>query len=113
MQAGIPDYMRDPATYLTLPDFYQGKRDMFQQGLVNTRFKPLPCEGTFFQCVDYSAISALNEADFCRWLINEAGVAAIPMSAFYQDGRSSGVVRFCFAKCESTLTEALERLAAV
>lgn len=111
MQAGIAHYMRDPATYSDLADFYQRKRDLFQEGIRSTRFKLLPCEGTFFQCVDYSAISDVSEAEFCRWLINEAGVAAIPMSAFYRDGQESKVVRFCFAKREETLREAVERLA--
>lgn len=113
MQAGIADYMRDPATYTGLPAFYQQKRDLFQAGLAKTRFTVLPCEGTFFQCVDYSAISDMPEAEFARWLINEVGVAAIPMSAFYRDGRESHVVRFCFAKREDTLRAALERLAKI
>ncbi|MGI4855434.1 MAG: pyridoxal phosphate-dependent aminotransferase [Janthinobacterium lividum] len=113
MQIGIANYMRDPATYHGLPAFYQQKRDLFRQGLASTRFTALPCEGTFFQCVSYAAISDLPEAEFCRWLINEAGVAAIPMSAFYQDGRNSGVIRFCFAKSDATLRAALERLAAI
>ncbi|MCY0387762.1 pyridoxal phosphate-dependent aminotransferase [Robbsia sp. Bb-Pol-6] len=113
MQIGIANYMRDPATYHGLPAFYQRKRDLFRAGLVRTRFAPLPCEGTFFQCVDYSAISDLPEAEFCRWLINEAGVAAIPLSAFYRDGRDSGVIRFCFAKSETTLQAALEKLMGV
>ncbi len=111
MQAGIAHYMRDPQTYETLPAFYQRKRDLFQQGLAKTRFKILPCEGTFFQCVDYSAISDLSEGEFARWLISEAGVAAIPMSAFYRDGQESQVVRFCFAKREDTLRAALDKLA--
>ncbi|WP_347556395.1 pyridoxal phosphate-dependent aminotransferase [Robbsia sp. KACC 23696] len=113
MQAGIAAYMQDPATYAGLAAFYQAKRDLFRDGLAKTRFTLLPCEGTFFQCVDYTAISDLNEVDFCRWLINEAGVAAIPMSAFYQNGQESGVVRFCFAKKDDTLREALGRLAAL
>jgi methionine aminotransferase len=111
MQAGIATYMQDPATYANLASFYQAKRDLFREGLAQTRFTLLPCEGTFFQCVDYTAISDLNEVDFCRWLINEVGVAAIPMSAFYQSGQESGVVRFCFAKKDDTLRDALRRLA--
>ncbi|HEF4771187.1 pyridoxal phosphate-dependent aminotransferase [Burkholderia multivorans] len=111
MQIGLADYLRDPAPYLTLAGFYQYKRDFFRAGLERTRFKLLPCSGTYFQCVDYSAISDLPEAEFSKWLTSEIGVAAIPVSAFYHEPHESGVVRFCFAKQESTLATALERLA--
>ncbi len=111
MQAGIAEYLADPAPYETLPAFYQRKRDFFRAGLAGTRFKLLPCEGTYFQCVDYSAISDLPEAEFSKWLTTEIGVAAIPVSAFYHERHESGVVRFCFAKREATLATALERLA--
>jgi methionine transaminase len=111
MQAGIAGYLSDPAPYLELPAFYQRKRDFFRAGLAGTRFKLLPCEGTYFQCVDYSAISDLPEAEFSKWLTTEIGVAAIPVSAFYHEPHESGIVRFCFAKRETTLATALERLA--
>ena len=111
MQVGLAHYLRDPKPYLELPAFYQKKRDAFRAGLANTRFRLLPCEGTYFQCVDYSAISDMPEADFSKWLTTEIGVAAIPVSAFYHEPHESGVVRFCFAKQESTLATALERLA--
>jgi methionine aminotransferase len=111
MQVGLAHYLRDPQPYLELPAFYQKKRDYFRAGLANTRFKLLRCEGTYFQCVDYSAISDLPEAEFSKWLTTEIGVAAIPVSAFYHLPHESGVVRFCFAKQESTLATALERLA--
>ncbi|HKT90854.1 MAG TPA: pyridoxal phosphate-dependent aminotransferase [Paraburkholderia sp.] len=111
MQFGLAQYLRDPKPYLELPAFYQKKRDFFRAGLADTRFKLLPCEGTYFQCVDYSAISDLPEAEFSKWLTAEIGVAAIPVSAFYHEAHESGVVRFCFAKQESTLATALERLA--
>ncbi|AOY91147.1 methionine aminotransferase [Cupriavidus sp. USMAA2-4] len=110
MQQGLATYMADPAPYLELPAFYQAKRDYFRAGLAGTRFKLLPSDGTYFQCVDYSAISDLGEADFAMWLTREIGVAAIPVSAFYSQPRESGVVRFCFAKKEETLALALERL---
>ncbi|KAF1049446.1 MAG: Methionine aminotransferase [Burkholderia gladioli] len=110
MQVGLAAYLRDPAPYLTLPAFYQKKRDLFRAGLASTRFKLLPCTGTYFQCVDYSAISDLPEAEFAKWLTTEIGVAAIPVSAFYHLPHESGVVRFCFAKREDTLATALERL---
>jgi len=110
MQHGLARYMADPTPYLTLPAFYQAKRDLFRAGLAGTRFKLLPSEGSYFQCVDYSAISDLGEEDFCRWLTTEVGVAAIPLSAFYGDGRNQGLARFCFAKRDETLRGALQRL---
>jgi methionine aminotransferase len=110
MQVGLASYMQDPAPYLELPAFYQRKRDLFAQGLAQTRFKLLPTAGTYFQCADISAISDLDEAAFCQWLVKEVGVAAIPLSAFYGDGFDQKVVRFCFAKQDETLLAALARL---
>ena len=110
MQHGLARYMADPAPYVDLSAFYQRKRDLFRAGLAGTRFRLLASEGSYFQCVDYSAISSLGEVDFCRWLTTEIGVAAIPLSAFYDDGRDQGLARFCFAKRDETLHAALERL---
>ncbi|MDR5765472.1 MULTISPECIES: pyridoxal phosphate-dependent aminotransferase [unclassified Caballeronia] len=111
MQIGLAHYLEDPKPYLELPAFYQKKRDFFREGLAKTRFSLLPSEGTYFQCVDYSKISDMPEAEFSQWLTSEIGVAAIPVSAFYHESHESGVVRFCFAKKEETLALALERLA--
>jgi methionine aminotransferase len=111
MQHALARYMANPAPYLELPAFYQRKRDLFAAGLARTRFKLLRSEGSYFQCVDISAVSDLSEADFCLWLTREIGVAAIPLSAFYGDGFDQRVVRFCFAKKDETLVAALERLA--
>lgn len=111
MQHALARYMANPAPYLELPAFYQRKRDLFAAGLSRTRFKLLRSEGSYFQCVDISAVSDLSEADFCLWLTREIGVAAIPLSAFYGDGFDQRVVRFCFAKKDETLVAALERLA--
>lgn len=113
MQHALARYMADPAPYLQLPAFYQRKRDLFAQGLGQTRLKLLRSEGTYFQCVDISAVSDLNEADFCQWLTREIGVAAIPLSAFYGNGFDQRVVRFCFAKKDETLQLALDRLARI
>jgi methionine aminotransferase len=110
VQHGLATYVADPAPYVELPAYYQAKRDFFRTGLATTRFKLLPSDGTYFQCVDYSAISDMSEADFSMWLTREIGVAAIPVSAFYSQPRESGLVRFCFAKKEETLALALERL---
>ena len=84
---------------------------MLFRSLAGTRFRLLASEGSYFQVVDYSAISDLGEADFCRWLTTEVGVAAIPLSAFYEDGRNQGLARFCYAKRDDTLQTALQRLA--
>ncbi len=110
MQHGLARYLVNPAPYLELPAFYQRKRDLFRTGLAGTRFKLLPSEGSYFQVVDYSAISALPEAEFCQWLTTEIGVAAIPLSAVYDDGRNQGLARFCYAKKDETLQAALGRL---
>ncbi|UMR29101.1 pyridoxal phosphate-dependent aminotransferase [Massilia sp. MB5] len=113
MQHGIASYMADPKPYLELPAFYQRKRDLFRDGLKGSRFELLPADGTYFQCVRYDAISSQSEAEFAEWLTSEIKVAAIPVSAFYQQGKESGIVRFCFAKKDETLALALERLARV
>ena len=114
MQYGLASYLADASHYLNLPAFYQAKRDFFRASLEKTAFKLLPTPGTYFQCADYSALNIpqakLNEADFCKWLTTEVGVAAIPVSAFYDRPTESGVIRFCFAKQEQTLATALQRL---
>ncbi len=110
VQYGLASYMADPKPYLELPAFYQRKRDLFREGLKRTPFKLLPCQGTYFQCVDITDVSDLDETEFCQWLTSEIGVAAIPLSAFYGDGFDQRVVRFCFAKKDETLNAALKRL---
>ena len=115
VQHGLAQHMADPRPYLELPAFYQRKRELFRAGLGATRLRLLPCEGSYFQCVDYRDLALpereLPEAAFCEWLTREIGVAAIPLSAFYGDGFEQGVVRLCFAKRDETLRAALERLA--
>jgi methionine aminotransferase len=115
MQHALARFMADTAPYLALPAFYQRKRDLFRQGLAQTKFKLLPGEGTYFQCVDISGLDVpeknLSEAQFCQWLTSDIGVAAIPLSAFYGNGFDQKVIRFCFAKKDETLQLALQRLA--
>jgi len=115
VQYGLAEYMKDPAPYLELPDFYQKKRDLFRQGLAKTHFKLLPAQGTYFQCASIEDLKVeerhLSEADFCTWLTTEIGVAAIPLSAFYADAFDQKTIRFCFAKKDETLQTALQRLA--
>jgi len=113
MQHGLAAFMADASHHLGLPAFYQRKRDLFRAGLAGSRFRLLPSEGSYFQCVDYSAISEEPEESFCRRLTTETGVAAIPLSAFYQGGFEQRIVRFCFAKKDETLALALQRLAAL
>jgi len=113
VQHGLARYLANPAPYLDLPAFYQRKRDLFRDGLARTRLTLLPSQGTYFQVVDYSAVSDQSEEDFCRRLTTELGVAAIPLSAFYADGRDQRLARFCFAKRDETLATALERLASL
>ncbi|MEY3621379.1 MAG: hypothetical protein RL132_461 [Pseudomonadota bacterium] len=110
MQIGLAHYMASPKPYLQLSDFYQRKRDLFRQGLANTPLKLYPCEGTFFQLVDYSELSNQAELDFVKWLTCEKGVAAIPLSSFYEDRVENKTIRFCFAKKEETLRLAIDRL---
>ena len=111
VQHGLARYMADPAPYVNLPAFYQRKRDLFRAGLEKTRLRALDSQGSYFQLVDYSAVSDLPEADFCQWLTREVGVAAIPLSVFYDSGFEQRLARLCFAKQDSTLINALERLA--
>ena len=111
VQHGLAAYMADAQPYLSLCAFYQRKRDLFRAGLARTRFGILPSEGSYFQCVDYAAVSDETEEAFCRRLTCDVGVAAIPLSAFYPGGFEQRIVRFCFAKKDPTLEAALERLA--
>jgi methionine aminotransferase len=111
VQHALARYMANPAPYQDLAAFYQRKRDLFRAGLATSRLRLLPCEGTYFQSVDYSAVSALPESEFCQWLTREVGVAAIPLSAFYEGGFEQGLARLCFAKKDETLQLALQRLA--
>ena len=113
VQLALAAYMGNAEPYLSLPSFYQRKRDLFLEGLRQTRLKPLHTAGTYFQCVEYGAVSDLPEADFCQWLTKEIGVAAIPLSAFYEGGFEQGIARLCFAKKDETLQLALQRLQAL
>ncbi|MDE2614296.1 MAG: pyridoxal phosphate-dependent aminotransferase [Burkholderiales bacterium] len=110
VQHGLARHLADARPYLELPAFYQRKRDLFRAGLAATRLVPLPSAGSYFQVVDYSAVSDLPEAEFCQWLTREVGVAAIPLAAFYEGGFEQRLARLCFAKRDQTLVAALERL---
>ncbi len=114
MQVATADYLADPSSYLTLPAFYQAKRDRLVQGLAKTRLRALPCPATYFLLADYRMVSDLPELEFARWLTREKGVGVIPISAFHSQSdapRSNlGLIRICFAKRDDTLDRALDRL---
>jgi methionine aminotransferase len=110
MQYALADFLSIKEAYLGLAKFYQEKRDYFRAGLENSRFKLLPCAGSYFQSVHYSSISAEKDLDFAKKLITESGVAAIPNSAFYSKKTDYGILRFCFAKKQETLEKAVEQL---
>ncbi len=115
MQYALAAYLRAaPQAHHDLAAFYQARRDRFRAGLEGSRLRLLACEGTYFQCVDYRDVRDLGETEFCEWLTREIGVAAIPLGAFEsRPDRSRRIARLCFAKRESTLDEALRRLATV
>ncbi len=110
IQLAIAEFLTDPEEYLQLPDFFQQKRDFFLAKMKDTRFKPVPCRGTYFQLFDYSEISNKKDTEFAKWLTIEKGVASIPISVFYSDRKDEKVIRFCFAKTEGMLAEAAEKL---
>ena len=110
IQWAYADILEDASLYLELSAFYQKKRDRFLSLLETSRFKPLPCHGTYFQMMDYSAISELDDVAFARQMTRVYKVAAIPPSAFYHDGQDNRVLRFCFAKRDQTLEQAAEEL---
>lgn len=108
-QYAINDYM-DVVQVEELGQFYQQKRDFFRNLLNQTKFELLPCEGSYFQIASYASISSDNDLDFTKRLVQEFGVATIPLSPFYADGKQTNCIRFCFAKDENTLQTAVERL---
>ncbi|PZL87191.1 methionine aminotransferase [Pantoea sp. ARC270] len=110
-QLAIADMLREhPEHYQALPAFYRDRRDRLANALRHSRFRVLPCQGTYFLLVDYSAISDLDDVSFCQWLTREVGVAAIPLSVFCADPFPHKLIRLCFAKQPATLDAAAERL---
>lgn len=110
IQLALAEYMKEDSHYLELSAFYQKKRDFMVRGLENSRFEMLPCEGTYFLSVKYDQISAENDLTFAKELTAKHKVASIPFSSFYKDPQAQNVLRFCFAKQEDTLEQALEKL---
>ncbi|ETX12290.1 aminotransferase [Marinomonas ushuaiensis DSM 15871] len=112
LQQALAEHLNEcPEESQKLAAFYQQKRDVLRGALAGSRFKLLPCEGTYFQLLDYSDISDLDDVAFCEKLVDQIGIAAIPVSVFYQDApKNQRLIRLCFAKEESTLIEAARKL---
>jgi methionine aminotransferase len=109
-QHGLAAYLSNESAYLNLGKFLQSKRDYFNRGMESTPLQPLPSYGSYFQLYRFDGISELSEREFAIALTEKAGVATIPVSAFYKNPQDNRVLRFCFAKKESTLDMAIERL---
>jgi methionine aminotransferase len=110
-QAAFAEFLAStPEHYLELPAFYQVKRDRFRSLLAPSRLKLLDVPGGYFQLVDYSAIRDEDDLAFCEWLVKEGGVAAIPLTPFYDKAPGTRLVRLCFAKSDATMEAAAERL---
>jgi len=110
MQYAIADFMANPNEYLGLNNFFQEKRDFFLKSMKGSRFRPIPCKGTYFQLFDYSEISDEKDTAFAKRMTREYGVASIPVSVFYSNGLDEKVIRLCFAKTEDMLARAGEVL---
>ena len=114
MQYGLADFMRHhPEHHQQLANFYQQKRDLFCNLMAGSDFRIKPSAGTFFQLADYSAMSDEADTEFAKRLTSEFKVAAIPVSVFYQDPPDQRLIRFCFAKDDTTLKQAAERLSGI
>ncbi len=110
-QVAFAEFMAStPEHYLELPAFYQAKRDRFRELIKPSRFKLLDVPGGYFQLVDYSAISDKDDVSFCEWMVKEGGVAAIPLTPFYEKAPGTHLLRLCFAKSDATMDAAAERL---
>lgn len=112
-QVALAAYMADPAVYADVASFFQRKRDLFRSALQGSRWGILPCEGSYFQLLDYRGFSMGSDSDLAIRLTKDVGVASIPLSPFYGNGVGDGVLRFCFAKNDETLLAAADRLRAV
>ena len=110
MQHAIAGFMTTSGFHLELSAFYQARRDRFRAALDGSDWRLLPCPGTYFQLLDYAAISDRPDTEMADWLTEQAGVASIPISVFHADGRDDRVLRFCFAKTDDTLDDAARRL---
>jgi methionine aminotransferase len=110
IQYAIAEYIQNEQRYLGVSSFLQKKRDYFVSLMEPTKFKAIPSHGTYFQLMDYTAISNLGDVEFSQWLTKEHRVATIPVSVFYHEKTDHKVVRFCFAKDDAELEKAAELL---
>jgi methionine aminotransferase len=110
VQLALAEYMRNPDHYLHLGNFYQRKRDYFLQGIKGSSFEPVECHGSYFQTVSYRSISNLPDKEMAIDLVKNHAIASIPVSVFYNDKTDNRLLRFCFAKNEATLDQAISIL---
>lgn len=110
MQHAVAEYLETPHHYLGLSSFFENKRNLFLERMQSSRFSFLPSKGTYFQLMSFSEISEKKDVEFIDWLIKDIGVGAIPLSTFYHNKIDDGIIRFCFAKEDETLTKAAEKL---
>ena len=113
LQLAIAEYLQDTSVYQSLPNFFQRKRDLLQSALKDSKLKPIPSEGTYFQLYNYEGMSDLDDLAFAKKLTELSGVATIPLSPFYSDPPGDKVVRFCYAKEDTTLLAAGEKLCSI
>ncbi len=110
IQYALAEYLEVPDRYLSIPEFYQKKRDLFAKGLAKTELKILPSQGSFFQLASYGHLSQISDRELAEKMTRQLKVACIPISVFFSDKRDDKIIRFCFAKKDEELGEALERL---
>ncbi len=110
VQYALAEYLKTPDHYLGLGEFYQQKRDYFLEAVSGSKLKAVPAAGTYFQLLDYSAVSDSEEMAFAEYLVREHKLAAVPVSSFYNRAFNNHLLRFCFAKSEKTLSMAAEIL---
>jgi methionine aminotransferase len=110
IQHAYADYLEDETHYLELNNFYGEKRDMFRENIKDSKFKLLPCNGTYFQLMNYSNISNIDDMNYSEYLTKEIGIAVIPISPFYNKGDANKIIRICFAKRDEVLLKAADIL---
>jgi methionine aminotransferase len=109
-QVGIAEFIQDKNAFLSLSGYIQKKRDHFRELMKATPFKCIPSHGSYFECYSYADFSDEKDMDLAIRLTKDYGITAIPVSAFYKNGEDNKVLRFCFAKKETTLERAVEKL---
>ena len=110
IQYALAEYLEVPERYMSIPDFYQKKRDLFAKGLVETGLKLTPSTGSFFQLASYGHLSQVGDRELAERMTRKLKVACIPISVFYSNKQDDKIIRFCFAKQDSTLQAAAELL---